>query len=78
MAKVSLEKTMAEMRKSQVDLAMVQAKKERSLDDMDYSQVGLPGLYVKNEMNQPPQEEISNLEATITELRRVQAELATS
>ena len=49
------------------------------MDDMDYSQVGLPRFYVKNKMIQRPQEEMSNLEATtIAELGRVQAELATS
>ena len=48
------------------------------MDHMDYSQVGFPRLYVQNEMNQPPQEEMSNLEATIAELRRVQVELETS
>ena len=45
---------------------------------MDYSQVGLPRFLNKNEMSQPPQEEMSNLEATMAELRRVQAEPATS
>ena len=71
--KASLNKTMAEMRRSQADLTMVQVEKENSMDDMEYSQVGFPRLYVKNEMNQPPQEEMSNLEATIVELRKVQA-----
>ena len=31
-----------------------------------------------NEMSKPPQEEMSNVEATMTEQRRVQDELATS
>ena len=78
MAKPSLEKIVAEMRISQADLVMVQAKNEILLGDMDYSQDGLPRFYEQNEMSQPPQEEMSNLEATIAELRRVQAELATS
>ena len=46
--------------------------------DMDYSQVGLSRLCVQNEMNQPPQEEVPSLEITLAELRRVQADLATS
>ena len=46
--------------------------------DMDHSQVGLSRLCEQNEMNQPPQEEVSSLETTIAELRRVQADLATS
>ena len=48
------------------------------MGDMDFSQVGLSRFYVQHEMSQPPQEEMFNLEATIVELRRVQAELATS
>ena len=54
MAKASLAKTMAEIWRSQTNLGMVQVEKESSMDDMDYSRVGLPWLYVKNEMNQPP------------------------
>ena len=53
-AKASLEKTMVDMRRSQADLAMVQDEKEILIDDIDYSQVGLPRLYVQNEINQPP------------------------
>ena len=44
--------------------------------DVDYSQVALTRFYVQNEMSEPPHEEISNLEATMAELRRVQAESA--
>ena len=69
---------MAKLRRSQVDLAMVQTENEILMVDMDYSQVGLLRFYVQNEMYQPPQEEISNLEAAMVELRRVQAESATS
>ena len=39
---------------------------------MDYAQVRLPRFLVKNEMSQPPQEEMSNLEATMAELRKYQ------
>ena len=45
---------MAELRRSQVDSTMVQAKNEISMADMDNSQVGLPRFYVQNEMSQPP------------------------
>ena len=45
---------------------------------MDYFQVGLPRFLDKNEMSQPPLEEMSNLEATMAKLRRVQAESTTS
>ena len=40
--------------------------------EMDYSRVGL--LLIKNEMSQPPQDEISNLEATMAKLRKSQAQ----
>ena len=57
---------------------MAQPDFSRLMGDMDNSQDGLPRFYVQNEMSQPLQEEISNLEATMAELRRVQAESATS
>ena len=57
---------------------MAQAEFSRSMADKDYSEVGLPRLCMQNEMNQPPQEEVSSLETTIDEQRRVQADLATS
>ena len=78
MANSRLEQNMAEMKRNQVELVMAQAAFSRSMANMDYSQVGLPRLCVQNEMNQPSQEEMSNLGAIIVELRRVQAELATS
>ena len=73
MAKESLEKTMAKVRRSQADLAMVQVKNEILMIEIDYFQVGLPRFYVQNEMSQLPKKEMSNLEANIAELRRVQA-----
>ena len=42
--------------------------------EMDYAQVGLPRFRVKNEMSQLLQEEMSNLEATMVELRKSQAQ----
>ena len=57
MAKTSLEKTMAKLRISQIDLAMVQAENEFSMTDMDHSQDGLPRFYAQHEMSQPPQVE---------------------
>ena len=78
MAKASLEKTMAKIRRTQVESTMAQPEFSRSTGDMDNSQDGLPRFYVQNEMSQPPQKEISNLEATMAELRRVQAESTTS
>ena len=78
MANESLEKTMTEVRRSQANLTMVQAENEILMGAMDYSQDGLPRFYVQNEMSEPPQEEMSNLEATMDELRKVQDESATS
>ena len=69
---------MNELRRTQAESTMAQAEFSRSMVDMDYSQVGLPRLCVQNEMDQPPQEEVSSLETTIAELRKVQANLATS
>ena len=70
MAKSSLDKTMEELRRGQ-------AENEILMADMDYSQVGLPKFYVQNDMSQPSQEEMSNLEVAIAKLRRVQVESAT-
>ena len=78
MAKESLEKTMTEVRRSQANLTMVQAENEILIGDMDYSQDGRPRFYVKNKTSEPPQEVMSKLEATMVELRSVQAKLATS
>ena len=76
--RLSLEEAMDELRRTQVESTMAQTEFSRSMADMDYSQVCLSRLCVQNEMNQPPQEEVSSLETTIAELRRVQADLATS
>ena len=65
---------MAELRRDQADLAMVQAENERSMADLDYVQNGLPRFYTHNEISQPPQEKMTNLEATRAEWRRFQAE----
>ena len=78
MAKAILKKTMAKMRITQAESTMAQPEFSILMGDMDNSQDGLPRFYVQNEMSQPLQEEMSNLEATMVELRRVQAELTTS
>ena len=74
MAKSSLEKTMAELRRGQDDLAMAQAKSERLIAYMDNFHVGLPRFHAHNETSQP----MTNLDATMAEWRRAQAEFATS
>ena len=76
--KSSLEETMAELRRGHADLAMVQAENERSMVDLDYVQNGLPRFHTHNEISQPPQEKMTNLEATMAEWRRFQAEFETS
>ena len=69
---------MAELRRRIADLAMVQAENERSMADLDYVQNGLHRFHTHNEISQPPQEKMINLEATMVEWRRFQAEFETS
>ena len=69
---------MIEVRRSQANLTMVQVENEILMGDMDYSQDALPMFYVQNDLSQPPQEKMYNLEATMTELNRVQVESITS
>ena len=64
---------MHELRRTQAKSTMAQPEFSRSMAEMDYAQVGLPRFLFKNEMSQPPQEEMSNLEDTIVELRKSQA-----
>ena len=58
----SLEEAMDELKRTHVESTMARAEFSRSMADMDYSQVGLSRLCVQNELNQPPQEEVSSLE----------------
>ena len=67
MAQSSLEETMAELRRGQVDLAMFQVENERSMADLNYVQNGLPRFHTHNEISQPPREKMINLEATMDE-----------
>ena len=76
MANSSLKETMAELKRCQTDFVMVQDEIERSMVDMDNYQVGLPRFHAQNEIIQPPQEEMTNLEVAIVELKKVQAEFA--
>ena len=64
---------MAELRRGQANLAMVQVENERSMADLDYVENGLPRFHTHNEKSQPPQEKMTNLEATMAEWRRFQA-----
>ena len=45
---------------------------------MDYAHKVLPRFYAQNEISPLPQEKIKNLEATMAEWKRAQAEFATS
>ena len=65
---------MDELRRTQAESTMVQPEFSRSMAKIDYAQIGLPRFLVKNEMSQPPREEMSNLEATMVELRKSQAQ----
>ena len=46
--------------------------------EMDHSQVGLPRFLDPNEISQPPQERMTKLEVAMVELKRVNADCATS
>ena len=70
----SLEEAMDELRRIQAESIMAQPEFSRTMAKMDYAQVGLPRFLVKNEMSQPPQKEMSNLKATMAELRKSQAQ----
>ena len=65
---------MDELRRTQDKSTMAQLEFLRSVDEMDYAQVRLPRFLVNNKMNQPPQEEISNLEETMAGLRKSQVQ----
>ena len=55
---------------------MTQPEFSKSMVEMDHSQVGLPRFLHQNEIRHPPQERMTKLEATMTELKRVHAECA--
>ena len=46
--------------------------------DLNYVQNGFPRFHIHNEISQPLQEKMTNLEATMAEWRRFQAEFETS
>ena len=48
------------------------------MDEMDYSQVGLPLFFNLNEISQSPHERMTKLEAALIEMKRVHAECVTS
>ena len=74
----SLEEAMHELRRTQAAFTMAQPEFSRSMDEMDYSQVGLPQFFNPNEISQPPQERMTKLEAALIEMKRVHAECVTS
>ena len=74
----SLEEAMDELRRTQAAFTMAQPEFSRSMDEMDYSQVGLPQFLNPNEISQPPHERMTKLEAALIEMKRVHAECVTS
>ena len=74
----SLEEAMDELRRTQAAFTMAQPEFSRSMDEMDYSQVGLPQFFNPNEISQPPHERMTKLEAALVEMKRVHAECVTS
>ena len=75
---LSLEETMAELRRAQDEFSMAQAESEGSMAVMDNAQVGFPRFHAQNEMSPPPQEKMTNLEAIMAKWRRVRVKLAKS
>ena len=69
---------MDELRRTQAAFTMAQPEFSRSMDEMDYSQVGLPQFFNPNEISQPPHERMTKLEAALIEMKRVHAECVTS
>ena len=61
----SLEEAMDELRRTEVAFTMAQPEFSRSMDEMDYSQVGLPQFFNQNEISQPPHERMTKLEAAL-------------
>ena len=57
---------------------MAKVENERSMIELDYVHKGLPRFHDQNEISPPPQEKMTNLEATMAEWRRFQAEFTTS
>ena len=74
----SLEEAMDELRRVQAAFTMAQPEFSRSMDEMDYSQVGLPRFFNPNEISQPPHERMTKLEAALIEMKRVHVECVTS
>ena len=73
----SLKEAMDELR-TQAAFTMAQPEFSRSMDEMDYSQVGLPRFFYPNEISQPPHERMTKLEAALIEMKRVHVECVTS
>ena len=69
---------MDELRRTEAAFTMEQLEFSRSMDEMDYSQVGLPHFFNPNEISQPPYERMTKLEAALIEMKRVHAECVTS
>ena len=74
----SLEEAMDELRRTQAAFTMAQPEFSRSMDEMDYSKVGLPQFLNPNEISQPPHERMTKLEATLIEMKRVHSKCVTS
>ena len=74
----SLEEAMDELRRTQAAFTMAQPEFSRSMDEIDYSQVGLPQFFDHNEISQPPHERMTKLEAALIEMKRVHGECVTS
>ena len=61
MAKSSLEKSVAKLRRSQGEFSMAQANSEISMADLDYVQNGLARFHASTKISSPAQEKMTNL-----------------
>ena len=74
----SLGEKIAKLERLHAKLIMENAEFRKLRVKMDCSQVGLPRFPDQNEMSQPPNGRMTQLEATMAELERVHDECATS
>ena len=56
---------MDELRRTQAAFTMAQPEFSRSMDEMDYSQVGLPQFFNPNDISQPPHERMKKVRGSI-------------
>ena len=76
--RLSLDEKMAKIERIHAELVLKNDDYRRSKAEMDYSLVRLPRFLDQKEKSRPPQEKMTKLEATMTNLERIYVEDATS